>query len=145
MAPLRNQGLRIGSAAPAGGNKNWIVEFEQACGGSCNADFIAIHVYVSDIEVFKKTVTDAYNLHGNRPIWVTEWACHDFGGGGGTCNDPYGFTTQATQWMDSQPWVERYSLFGSISELHGVDTKCGLMNTWDPYDPTGLWWSYINA
>ena len=147
MIPLRNQGIKIGSAAPAGADVNWIVDFEKACGGGadCKADFITIHVYVSDIEVFKKLVTDAYNLHGGRPIWVTEWACHDFGGGGGECKDPAGFVTQATQWMDGSNMVERYSLFGSIDNLHGVDTKCGLMNTSPPFEPTDLWNTYISV
>jgi hypothetical protein len=147
-APLRDQGYKLGSAAPCGRNHEWTKQFESACqargyGNRCLADFITTHVYAATVDDFIASVTNTYNLNGQRPVWVTEYACHDFNGK--QCADPAAFVAAVGQWMDQQPWVERYSIFGAISDLHGVSEQNALMNPWSPYDPTSLWWTYVSA
>jgi hypothetical protein len=148
-APLRDKGIKLGSASPCGANPDLINQFETQCknrggGDKCMADFIPIHVYAGTFQAFKDTVEAAYVRNGNRSIWVTEYACHDFSGSQ-QCEDPAAFVTETGQWMGSQPWIARYSLFAPLTYLHGVDNKNNLMQSDPPYNPTPLWDTYIAA
>jgi len=114
MQPMAGKGFRLGapavSSAPQG--KQWLQAFFGACGG-CQIDFVPIHWYGSDAGEFERYVTDIHNSFG-RNIWVTEWACVQFGNGP-NCEQQnvYNFMGQTTLWLDQQPWVERFSWFGS--------------------------------
>jgi hypothetical protein len=58
----------------------------------------------------------------NLPIWVTEWACQDYNGGP-QCSpsDVRSFLSATQGFMDATPWVERYSWFGAMENLQGVN------------------------
>lgn len=112
MQPLKARGFRLGapavSSAPAG--KAWLLQFLSLCKG-CSIDFVPIHWYGSDANLFQSYVTDIHNATGKN-IWVTEWACAEYGGPTCAQNNVYGFMGQTTAFLDAQSWVERFSWFG---------------------------------
>jgi hypothetical protein len=87
LEPLRYQGYRLGSPAVTSGSsgKRWMVEWFEACNGSCNPDFITLHW----VRALKKRswslTTTQYDISAgdfmnhvknyyqtwNKPIWVT--------------------------------------------------------------------------
>jgi len=122
MEPLRSRGIRLGapvvSSAPAG--KVWLLQFFSACGG-CNIDFVPLHWYGGSGQNFINYVTDMHNTF-RRNVWVTEWACVNYGDGPCDQQSVYGFMGWTTQWLDSTPWVERFSWFGvRVNGIPGED------------------------
>lgn len=138
LEPLRkNYGVRLGSpptsSAPSG--KTWTQEFLSVCGKDCNVDFIALRTFffypanivVSLISVvedwydtnstaFTEYITDFHNTF-QRPIWVTEWACHSFNSAPQCSQKQTNDFMAATQgFMDKTDWVERYSWFGAMPD-----------------------------
>ncbi|KAJ3936785.1 MAG: glycosyl hydrolase catalytic core-domain-containing protein [Lentinula lateritia] len=120
MEPLKSQNIRLGSPAPssAPSGKIWIQDFLTACNGSCTVDFIALQ-YLED---FHNTF--------QRPLWVTEWACQNYNGGSQCSYDDVVLFLNATQsYMDSSDFVERYSYFGAMIDLQGVNEDNALMSS----------------
>jgi hypothetical protein len=104
---------------------------------------ICVHWYDVSFENFQQYVTNFYNGAGQRPIWVTEFACQNFNGGAQCSMDQiWAFVTQAAQWMDSQDWVQMYAPFGFMQQMQGVNDLDRLIN-WDgtPTD-LGKWFIY---
>jgi beta-glucanase (GH16 family) len=69
------------------------------------------------------------NFHDTfqRPIWVTEWACQNFNKGPQcSADDVVRFLDSTQSFMDQQDWVERYSWFGAMRDLQGVNTANAL-------------------
>jgi len=58
-----------------------------------------------------------------RPVWVTEWACQNYNNLSDQCTqqDVVLFLNQTQAFMDNTPWVERYSWFGAMKNLSGVN------------------------
>jgi hypothetical protein len=58
-----------------------------------------------------------------RPIWVTEWACHNFVDLDKQCSQDgvFSFLNQTQEFMDDTEWIERYSWFGVMRNLQGVN------------------------
>ncbi|CAE6486849.1 unnamed protein product [Rhizoctonia solani] len=69
----------------------------------------------------------------NVPIWLTEFACHNFQEGGPQCTyaDTVSFMNTTQAWLDQQDWVHRYAWFGAMKEPV-INTVNALM------DPSGL-------
>jgi hypothetical protein len=68
-----------------------------------------------------------------KPIWVTEWACHDFSTEFvRTCSAEdvkiYLNTTQS--WMDSLDWIERYAWFGAMKDMRNVNPVRIVHSSW---------------
>lgn len=139
LQPLGNR-FRLGApavtSAPSG--KPWLKSFLSACGG-CKIDFIPIHWYGSNANEFQNYVADIHNSFGKN-IWVTEWACVDYGGGPCGQQNVYDFMGQTTLWLDQQPWVERFSWFGC--RVSGIPDTDALLNP-DGNSRTGLGNQYI--
>jgi len=135
MDPMGQKGFRLGApavtSAPSG--KPWLQRFFQACGG-CRVDFIPIHWYGSDGNLFISYVNDIHNTFGKN-VWVTEWACAEYGGPRCDQNHVYDFMGQTTQWLDQQPWVERFSWFGC--RVNDIPATNALLNG-DGNSRTGL-------
>ncbi|KAJ9092260.1 hypothetical protein QFC21_006902 [Naganishia friedmannii] len=109
---------RVGSPAPAGNTVAWLKAFFAACDarGDCvKPSFITMHAYVSTVDALKNYVTEVHEAFPNMPIWLTEFACHSFGGQPQPTNQQqvHDFMGGVTAWLDSVSFVERYSWFGA--------------------------------
>ncbi|EAU83450.1 hypothetical protein CC1G_04706 [Coprinopsis cinerea okayama7 len=131
MEPLRGAGLRLGSpavsSAPSG--KTWLEDFFRECNDTCNVDFVALHWYGTDSDAFIAHLWD-YWYSFNRTIWVTEWACHNFVDHGKQCTpeDVVEFMNKTQSFMDNAIFVERYSWFGAMRDMSGVNPANALMD-----------------
>lgn len=149
LEPLRAKwGVRLGSpaisSAPSG--KAWLEEFWGICGlnsttstPGCEVDFVAartsstssqssrlmfkmaaIDWYGTNASYFKSYVKDLHSTFG-KPIWITEWACHDFVQNR-PCSKPetLRFLNETKGYLDSNvdgaEFVERYAWFGAMRE-----------------------------
>ncbi|KAJ2926631.1 hypothetical protein H1R20_g10461, partial [Candolleomyces eurysporus] len=146
MEPLKARGLRLGSpgCTSAASGKQWLQDWLQQCNGGCNFDFLVLHHYGWNATHFINYVTDMYQTF-QKPVWVTEWACHDFSTTNQrTCTaeqvSSYLNTTQS--WLDSNPWVERYAWFGAMKDTRNVNPLNGLLDQNGALNPLGL--QYIN-
>jgi hypothetical protein len=70
-------------------------------------------------------VQKAYAAGGNRPIWITEF------GASGSDAEVESFFQAVLPWLDSQPWVERYSYFmdGKNSLVNSAGTGLSAIGT----------------
>ncbi|KAE9408781.1 hypothetical protein BT96DRAFT_807750 [Gymnopus androsaceus JB14] len=131
LEPLKSQGIRLGSPAPtsAPAGKTWLQNFLTACNNSCTVDFIALHWYDINATAFIDYLEDFHNTF-QRNIWVTEWACQNYNGGSQCSQEDVNLFLNATQsYMDSSDFVERYSYFGAMENLQGVNEDNALMST----------------
>jgi len=89
---------------------DYMSQFLDACNGlGCQVDVLCIHTYKTydAIDYFKQQLVNAYALTNNQTnIWVTEWGVTN-----GTPEQQAQYITDAIEFMDSQPWVERQSYF----------------------------------
>ncbi|KAL4259396.1 Alkali-sensitive linkage protein [Pleurotus pulmonarius] len=118
LQPLKDRGIRLGSPAPssAPSGKTWLQAFLGVCGPDCTVDFIALHWYGTNATQFINYVVDFHDTF-QRPIWVTEWACHAI-----LENYP-----RLQSFMDDVDFVERYAWFGAMKEIQDVNKANSLM------------------
>ncbi|KAJ3510135.1 hypothetical protein NLJ89_g4849 [Agrocybe chaxingu] len=146
LEPLRALGVRLGSPAPSSSprGKIWLQDFFAACNGNCNVDFIALHWYGTNSSWFISHLED-YHETFQRPLWVTEWACHNFVDLNAQCSDEeiVGFMNVTQSFMDNAEFVERYAWFGAMKDMNNVNPSNALMNGNGQINPLGI--QYINA
>ncbi|WVW82976.1 hypothetical protein I302_104992 [Kwoniella bestiolae CBS 10118] len=146
--PLRSKGIRLGHAAPTSAPDGlvWIQDFFKACTGAghsqadCSADFYPLHYYDVDVGVFQKYVENYHNTVGGN-IWITEYACQNFNGGA-QCTDQetWNFHTQMAGWFEQQSYIERFSPFGVMKDMQGVNQANALMNPDGSITSLGGWY-----
>jgi RNA polymerase sigma factor (sigma-70 family) len=123
-------GLRLGSPSVAFGGDNpggWLDQFMTgAAARGYRVDFIALHWYGSDFSAaavgqLRSYVQAVYNRY-HKPIWLTEYALINFGGGQKypTQAQQAAFVTGSTTMLDALPYVARYAWFALPSQ--GADT-----------------------
>lgn len=94
----------------AGESTDWLSEWIDACGGSCNYDFCPAHWYntieagADDLLSFVKEVYDTCG----KPVWITEFEPID-----GSDEEKASFLASVQESFDSDEYsyVERYSYF----------------------------------
>ncbi|WRT70138.1 uncharacterized protein IL334_007132 [Kwoniella shivajii] len=113
--------VKIGAPAVArGGDQTWFKPWVTACAGNCKYDFIPIHFYgtvVEDLISYIKAFPS-----GGKPIWVTEFSCHDYSTGESCDVDKQKtFVASAIQWFkgEGSAYVERWAWFGAIPKYSG--------------------------
>ncbi|KAG9005523.1 hypothetical protein FRB90_010355 [Tulasnella sp. 427] len=93
-----------------------------------------------DVENFKSTITEFHNKF-KKPIWITEWACQNYGSNQNhQCSQDQinTFMRETQAWLDSTPWVERYAYFAPITKFPGgFNTKNRLMSSSGAITPLG--------
>ena len=131
IQPLKSQGYTLVSPActnaPAG--LQWQRDFNTACSQrGCTVDVIATHWYGTDTQNFIDHVTQYHDVFG-KEVWITEFACQNFGGGAQCSPDQiWSFMKTVTDWMDNTPWVGRYFYFGVLHDMGNVNWANQLMN-----------------
>ncbi|KAH6888377.1 glycosyl hydrolase catalytic core-domain-containing protein [Coprinopsis sp. MPI-PUGE-AT-0042] len=130
IQPLKSQGYTLISPActnsPAG--TKWLQDFIGACNNrGCNVDIVATHWYGTSSDAFIQHVESFHNTF-NREVWVTEFACQNFGGGA-QCDagQVWNFMQTVTNWMDGQWYVGRYFAFGVLHDMYNVNYANQLM------------------
>ncbi|WWD16021.1 hypothetical protein CI109_100446 [Kwoniella shandongensis] len=147
--PIRaSKGIRLGGAATtsAPSGLQWIKDFQTACTGAgnsaadCTMDFVPIHWYDTTAENFKAYVENFHSQTGLN-IWVTEYACQNFNGGA-QCTDQesWNLHTEMAGWFDQQSYIERYSPFGVMADMQGVNQNNALMNPDGSITSLGGWY-----
>ncbi|WWC61000.1 uncharacterized protein I303_103577 [Kwoniella dejecticola CBS 10117] len=146
--PLRSKGIRLGQAAPTNAPDGlvWVQDFQKACTdqghsqADCTADFYPVHYYDTNVQRFQEYVTNYHNAVGGN-LWVTEYACQDYNGGA-QCSDQdtWNFHTQMAGWFESQSYIERFSPFGVMKDMQGVNQANALMNPDGSITSLGGWY-----
>lgn len=123
-----------------GASQEWV----RACEGKCVFDFVPLHFYGLEADdmityiaslslspqpipvprltrpntdtLIKFAQEDFYTTFG-KPIWVTEYACMDFGGPTVVCTleQTMEFNRKIIDYMYNSPIVERYAAFGTFT------------------------------
>jgi RNA polymerase sigma factor (sigma-70 family) len=123
-------GMRLGSPSVASGGDTpggWLDQFMTgAAARGYRVDFVTLHWYGSDfspaaIGQLKSYVQAVYDRY-HKPIWLTEYALINFGGGQKypTQAQQAAFVTGSTAMLDVLPYVARYAWFALPSQ--GDDT-----------------------
>ncbi|KAF9547698.1 hypothetical protein CPC08DRAFT_648661 [Agrocybe pediades] len=132
VQPFNSTGLRLGSPATSSGpsGKIWLQDFLTLCGDDCTVDFIALHWYGTNASQFIAYVEDFHNTF-NKTIWVTEWACQNFVDFSAQCSDEdvRQFLNATQSYLDNATFVERYSWFGAMKDMQGVNEDNALMGS----------------
>jgi len=129
MEPLVASGYRLISPACTNGDsgKNWMNAFMAGC-SNCHIDAVATHYYGTNSHDFITHIEDIHNSFG-RNVWVTEYACHNFGGGAQCSRDEvFTFLRETTGYMDGQGWVEQYFWFGVLYNMANVNYENQLID-----------------
>ncbi|ODN73313.1 hypothetical protein L202_07859 [Cryptococcus amylolentus CBS 6039] len=133
-----SQSLKIGSPAVARGSTDWFNNWLSACNGKCDFDFVPIHFYgtnaadlISYIQSFPRQ---------GKPIWVTEFACVDYGTNY-YCNadEVKSFMDTAIAWFrgDGADIVERWAWFGAMPRFASAGNANGLENADSSFNDLG--------
>jgi len=139
MEPLRQYGVSLGSPAMSAAtrSKQWLIDFADACevAGGCNYDFLALHWYGVNTTKFTTYIEDIHATFPTKPIWLTEFACHNFQDGGEQCTyaDAVAFMNATQAWLDHQDYIHRYAWFGAmknpvINPVNALMDPSGVIN-----------------
>jgi len=138
------QNMKLGSpcvASDATQSNSWLAQFMSgAQAAKYRVDFICLHAYqgnfdptiaTQDLIRYVTRVHDKYGL----PIWITEYALADWGGGPETPNitAQAAFARYSAPALEMIPWVERYAWYGDVNDskqswstyLNGTETAVG--------------------
>ncbi|KAK0462613.1 glycoside hydrolase [Desarmillaria tabescens] len=138
IEPLRShsEGVKLGSSAPSGApsGKIWLEQFLTVFCDTLSV--LQANCFVTDWFDINSTqfVSHLQNFHGtfDRPIWVTEWVCQNFNDADNNqCSEEEikVFLNATQSFMDNTDWVERYTWFGAMTDLQGVNQGNALMNS----------------
>ncbi|KAL5531485.1 hypothetical protein ACEPAG_4362 [Sanghuangporus baumii] len=131
LEPLKSQGIRLGTPAPSGApsGKTWLQDWLTACAGGCNPDFVALHWYDVNATQFQLYLEDFHDTF-QLPIWVTEWADHNFNGDDQpSFEEVVAFLNQTQGFMDATDWIERYAWFGVMENMQDVGYNNAMMDS----------------
>ncbi|TFK29304.1 hypothetical protein FA15DRAFT_397075 [Coprinopsis marcescibilis] len=143
ITPLASQGYRLGSPATTNGPDGiaWMHSFMNAC-GNCQISFMAAHWYGTRLEDLQAHLNMYHDTFG-RPVWLTEYACQNFGGGAQCSNDQiWDFMRRSSEWMDNTSWIEKYSWFGALHNMNNVNYGNQILG--GDGQPNALGWEYVN-
>ena len=104
IEPLKELGIKVGAPVVSGSpiGYAWLKEWEEACDGNCNPDFMPIHWY-GIFDAFAQWVANMSVTYPDLELWVTE-----FGLPGASLEETQVFFNQSLQMLDET----RYALVG---------------------------------
>lgn len=97
----------ISNSPEQGQGIDWLKQWFSACGGNCAVDFVNIHIYGVDTNVFLAHLLNVHNAF-NKPVWITEFA---FGGSDEQINSQLATVIDQIENNSTYSFVERYSYF----------------------------------
>jgi hypothetical protein len=111
----------------SGWGTDWLRQFFGNCTSpSCSFDFIPLHWYGNSLPNFITYVTQFHAQFPTYPLWITEWQFTDV-----SSEQTANLEKQALQWLDSQTYVVRYSMFGPMNAANMAGILNGAMITDD--------------
>ncbi|CAF2767002.1 unnamed protein product [Rotaria sp. Silwood2] len=117
IEPLANEGILLGSPSIAS-TEEGLNLLEAFLSTGCHVDFLALHWYGRGADNFLRFITKAHERFGNKPVWVTEFACTSWNAGHPVSQEEINdFFRQATTKLDRTSWIERYAWFGATRHL----------------------------
>ena len=127
--PLKAYGTLLGAPAvtnsvQAGQGIQWLQQFVAAC-PDCKFDLIPIHWYGYTLSDFQNYIINFHNQFPAYPIWVTEFTFPDH-----DQQSVAALVRSSIQWMDTQPYIQRYSLFGPMTgaRMAGVTPSAAMVS-----------------
>lgn len=119
----------------------WIKDFLDSCDNCGAIDFLCFHYYGMDPDDFISTIEGIHKTYPNYKIWVTEWACQNYGSNQdqqcslGTIQN---FLAKTQSWLDGTSYIERYAWFGALTQFPGnFNTKNRLISSSGAITPLG--------
>ncbi|CAF0948278.1 unnamed protein product [Adineta steineri] len=110
-----------------GWGTDWLSQFFSNCTlSSCTFDFLPIHWYGNSVSDFRAYVINVHSLFPNYPLWITEFQFTDV-----SSTVTAGYVRGTLQWLDAQPYVARYSMFGPMNSTNMAGIPNGAMVTDD--------------
>ena len=141
MAPLRDQGIKVGLPAVTGSPDgfDWLANFNKSCQAlspeGCEADFIPIHWY-GNFQGLASHAGQVRATYPQLPIWVTEFADPD-----DTLSNSQVFYNQSTAFLDQLYYCDRYSYFGSFrSDVSNVGGNVAFLTQNGQLTDIGSWY-----
>jgi len=125
---LESAGLPLASPGAVHADSEWMLKFmEGVRDKGLRVDYIAVHSYSGTSSAhFKKKLRRIYELHGNRPLLITEFAVADWKTGGDISKNRHSpaavlaFMKEVLPWMEKQDWILGYAWFSfGIDSPHG--------------------------
>jgi hypothetical protein len=141
IAPLRDQGIKVGLPAVTGSPDgfNWLANFNKSClalnSKGCEADFIPVHWY-GNFQGMASHVGQVRATYPKLPIWVTEFADPD-----DMLLNSQSFYNQSTALLDQLHYCDRYSYFGSFrSDVSNVGKNAAFLTQNGQLTDIGSWY-----
>ena len=98
-----------------------------------------------DADAFISTAENFHKMFPGKEIWVTEWACQNYGGASGQCSlsDIKAFLSKTQKYMNGQSWIGKYAWFGPLTQFPGgFNTLNRLITSGGAM--TDLGWEYLS-
>lgn len=117
----------VTNAVAANMGIDWLNQFNGNCTDTVTTpgttkscfDLIPLHWYGYFLSDFQDYVTNFHNVYPTYPLWITEFAFtyHD-------AQSVANLAKLAMEWLDAQPYVARYSMFGPMNaaNMAGITT-----------------------
>ncbi|KAK9898541.1 glycoside hydrolase family 128 protein [Cystobasidium minutum MCA 4210] len=110
MEPYKVDFKLVSPAVTNGGSPMGVAYMKNFIGNctGCQIDAVALHWYDAawNTGYFFNYLNDAIKAFAPRPIWLTEFR------GSGTAAEQIKFIQTVVPWLEQQPGIERYALFG---------------------------------
>ncbi len=118
LTPLRKSGKIAALSSPGttngGSGLPWLQEFMGMC-TDCNIDFLQVHWYGPNIDMFKSQLGAVHAAFPNLQLWITEIGCTNWNPATNPSpSDVSKFMSEATSFLDSTPYVSKYAFFGAM-------------------------------
>jgi len=104
-------------------NLSWMQQFMSLCTG-CEVDGIAFHTYTDTLASVQGQVQNFEQF--NKPIWLTEFACHHNANNTPcTLSESEAFMNATVPWLESQAQVAHYAWFSGSNVPNSVIVQNG--------------------
>ena len=115
-------GTRVGLVSLTGNSGNMKKQIDSLKGLSY--DFMELHTFYNNINTLKSNIEAVYN-HTKKPIWITEFNCHNHNDKGTyvfcTIDKQLEYMKSVLPYLEKTPYIEKYSWF--TTEPYNLTSK----------------------
>ncbi|KAI0786368.1 glycosyl hydrolase catalytic core-domain-containing protein [Abortiporus biennis] len=132
LVPKLSLGYQLVSPAvtSASSGFTWMSDFLSCC-SDCGISGLAVHWYGLKADDFQSFISEWHSKHPSLPIYITEYAVHDFvNGQTASLSQVKEFYKTVNPWMNGQDYVHKFCPFGFLKEsLNGVNEANRMMDS----------------